>query len=113
MHQVSYLPYSSGFRLSCNHVGMNFHMLIFTTTSTVLYDKPNCSVCLFNISAFFDFNKFLISQIVKSGLRGVEMNCIANDSKCAKFRNICFIFGPAPEEKPYYLMYASMNNQGQ
>ena len=25
----------------------------------------------------------------------------------------CFWFGPAPEEKPYYLMYASMNNQGE
>ena len=27
------------------------------------------------------------------------MNCIANDSKCTKFRNICFLFAPAPEEK--------------
>ena len=27
------------------------------------------------------------------------MNCIANDSKCNKFRKIYFLFGPAPEEK--------------
>ena len=27
------------------------------------------------------------------------MNCIANDSKCTKFRNIYFLFAPAPEEK--------------
>ena len=59
-------------------------------------------VCAFNISAFFDFNKFLISQIVKSGWRAVEMNCIANDSKCTKFRNICSLFGPAPEEKTLF-----------
>ena len=26
MHQVSYLPHSSGFRLSCSHVDMNFHV---------------------------------------------------------------------------------------
>ena len=39
--------------------------------------------------------------MVKSGWRGVEMNCIANDSKCTKFRNICFLFGPAPEEKTF------------
>ena len=45
-----------------------------------------------------------MSQIVKSGWGGVEINCIANDSKCTKFRNICFWFGPAPEEKPYYLI---------
>ena len=51
--------------------------------------------------------------MVKSGWRGVEMNCIANDSKCTKFRNIFFLVGPAPEEKTYYLMYASMNNQGE
>ena len=39
--------------------------------------------------------------MVKTGWRGVEMNCIANDSKCTKFRNICFLFGPTPEEKTY------------
>ena len=27
------------------------------------------------------------------------MNCIANDSKCTKFRNIYFLFASAPEEK--------------
>ena len=41
------------------------------------------------------------------------MNCIANDSKCNKFRKIYFLFGPAPEEKKHHLMYASMNNQGE
>ena len=41
------------------------------------------------------------------------MNCIANDSKCTKFRNICFLFAPAPEEKNHYLMYASVNNEGE
>ena len=51
--------------------------------------------------------------MVKSGWREVEINCIANDSKCTKFRNTCFLFGPAPEEKTHYLMYASMNNRGE
>ena len=89
---------------------MNFHVSL---PHPQYYMTSQIVVCAFNISAFFDFNKFLISQIVKSGWRAVEMNCIANDSKCTKFRNICFLFGPAPEEKTHYWMYASMNNRGE
>ena len=57
MHQV-YHPYLTQVDLDYHVAMLAWIFICLTTTSTVLYDKPNCSVCLFNISAFFDLTNF-------------------------------------------------------